>query len=239
MTERFRTESWAGSPCHVVALHGNLGSFQDWDCLNIAEIQAIDLWEQSHRTFTDFSAMLKGATKADSFLMGYSMGGRLALHAMAANPKHWAGAVIISAHPGLCCVQERIERRISDEIWAKHAREMAWDEFLEKWNNQAVLGDAPVSKKQNHLEAMREKITLGFENWSLGKQNDLRSSLARFKNPVLWITGELDEKFTHLGEEMKNVFPDFRHVVIPDCGHRVLQDAPEELAGELKRFIEV
>ncbi len=222
----------------VIALHGNMGSFHDWDFIKTPELQSIDLWKHSDLTFAEFSAMLRESTESGSPLIGYSLGGRLALHAVAANPEHWAGAVIISSHPGLCCVQERIERRISDEIWAKYARKMDWREFLEKWNSQAVLSDTPIGKKQFQLENLREKIAQGFENWSLGKQDDLRPALARFKKPVLWITGEQDEKFTHLGEEMTDVFQDFQHVIIPDCGHRVLADAPDLIVDELEQFNE-
>lgn len=221
----------------VIALHGNIGSFHDWDILQQAELQSIDLWAHSHRTFSDFSTMLREATPPGSILLGYSMGGRLALHAMAADPGHWAGAVIVSAHPGLCCVQERIERRISDEIWAKQAREMEWPAFLEKWDAQAILGESSKKNSRIHLESQREQIACGFENWSPGKQDDLRPALTRFKNPVLWVTGEEDEKFTRLGQEMAEVFPAFQHVIVPDCGHRVLMDAPDRLATELRRFL--
>ncbi len=220
----------------LIGLHGNLGSFHDWDFLNNQKLQSIDLWTHSDLTFTEFSAMLRESTEPGSLLLGYSMGGRLALHSMTANPEHWGGAVIVSAHPGLCCVQERIERRVSDEIWAKNAREMDWPDFLKKWNHQSALADSSIDERQFQLEAQREKMAFGFENWSLGKQDDLRPSLAKFKKPVLWITGELDRKFSRLGEEMAEVFPDFHHVIIPNSGHRVLLDATDQLADEVGRF---
>ena len=221
----------------VIALHGNVGSFHDWDFLRRAEIQAIDLWEHSHRRFADFSVMLRKSTPNGSLLLGYSMGGRLALHAMAARPEHWAGAVIISVHPGLCCLQERIERRVSDEIWARRVREMRWSDFLEKWNSQSVLGASSGGESQLRLESKRERIARSFENWTLGKQEDLRPALAKFRKPVLWITGQRDKQFTRLGKEMENVFPTFQQVIVPACGHRVLKEKPEALAMELNQFL--
>ena len=140
--------------------------------------------------------------------------------------------MIVSAHPGLCCVEDRLARRVSDEIWAKDAREMEWKAFLDKWNRQPVLAGpergnrgAPLA-----LESRRESVALAFENWSLGRQEDLRLSLRSFQAPVLWITGGNDEKFTRLGEEMAGVFTNFRHEVIPGCGHRVLVEKPEAVA---------
>lgn len=219
----------------VVALHGNVGSPAVWDALPLTDLRAIDLWDYSALSFFEFAHEL--ATKLthgleNPVLAGYSLGGRLALHAMVIHPERWSGAVIVSAHPGLCCVEDRLARRVSDEIWAKDAREMEWKAFLKKWNRQPVLAgpERGIRGAQLALESRREAVALAFEAWSLGRQEDLRLSLRSFHAPVLWITGEHDEKFTRLGEEMAGVFTNFRHEVIPGCGHRVLEEKPEAVA---------
>ncbi len=219
----------------IVALHGNLGSTKDWDSLDLPKLHAVDLWQQSHLNFIEFAHELKVRTDPGSVLMGYSLGGRLALHAMAMYPEHWSRSVILSAHPGLCCVEDRLARRSSDQVWAKRARKMEWREFLEKWNEQPVLENETVSANQISLENRRLEIAAAFENWSLGMQEDLRSSLQKFTAPVLWVTGAKDQKFTRLGREMEEVFGDFCHEVIPDCGHRLLNHP--ELAALLRDFI--
>ncbi|MBP6785308.1 MAG: alpha/beta fold hydrolase [Verrucomicrobiales bacterium] len=219
----------------IIALHGNLGSPADWEAIGLPGLRAIDLWDYSALSFFEFAhelatTLTHGLEKP--ILAGYSLGGRLALQAMAMHPERWSGAVIVSAHPGLCCVEDRLARRISDEIWAKDAREMEWGAFLEKWNRQPVLAsrEKAISGDQLALESKREAIALAFETWSLGRQEDLRRSLRSFHIPVLWITGEHDEKFTRLGSEMADVFSDFRQEIIPGCGHRVLTEKPEEVA---------
>lgn len=219
----------------IIALHGNLGSPADWEAIGLPGLRAIDLWDYSALSFFEFAhelatTLTHGLEKP--ILAGYSLGGRLALQAMAMHPERWSGAVIVSAHPGLCCVEDRLARRISDEIWAKDAREMEWGAFLEKWNRQPVLAspEKAISGDQLALESKREAIALAFETWSLGRQEDLRRSLRSFHAPVLWITGEHDEKFTRLGSEMAEVFPNFRHAVIPGCGHRLLGEKPKEVA---------
>ena len=216
-----------------LALHGNLGSPADWEALSLPGLRAVDLWEHSALSYFEFAHELATTLSAGlekPVLVGYSLGGRLALCAMAMHPDRWSGAVIVSAHPGLCCVEDRLARRVSDELWARDAREMAWPDFLEKWNSQAVFGGAPPTATQLALASRREAIALAFETWSLGRQEDLRSSLRSFHSPVLWITGEKDEKFTALAAEMGEVFTDFHHEVLPGCGHRVLAEQPEVVA---------
>lgn len=224
----------------IVALHGNLGSRADWEALSLPVLLAVDLWDFSSLSCGEFADEL--ATKLTNglekpVLAGYSLGGRLALHAMAKHPERWSGAVIISAHPGLCCVEERFARQRSDEIWARNAREMEWGAFVEKWNQQSLLGGISPTPSQRSLEPRREAIARAFESWSLGRQDDLRRSLSSFHSPVLWINGERDEKFTRLGVEMADVFSNFRHEVIPGCGHRVLREKPRELVRAMNCLI--
>ena len=212
----------------ILALHGNLGSSADWDSWDFPGLKAVDLWEHSDLDFFEMAHLI--ATDLSEgmerpILAGYSLGGRLALHAMAIHPERWSGAIILSAHPGLECVEDRLARRISDEIWARKAREMEWSDFLEEWNRQEVLSDSSIPPGQIALEARREEVALAFETWSLGRQENLRSQLRRFHAPVLWITGERDGKFTELGEGMGEVFPHFQHRVVPGLGHRVLGES--------------
>jgi 2-succinyl-6-hydroxy-2,4-cyclohexadiene-1-carboxylate synthase len=217
----------------ILALHGNLGCAADWETLALPDLHAVDLWEHSALSYFEFAHEL--ATTLSSGLVlpvlaGYSLGGRLALYAMAMHPERWAGAVIVSAHPGLCCVEDRLARRVSDELWARDARTLAWPDFLVKWNGQPVFGGAAPTAASLALEPRREAIALAFETWTLGRQDDLRRNLRSFHAPVLWITGEKDEKFSALAAEMGEIFTDFHHEVIPEGGHRLLAERPHEVA---------
>lgn len=226
----------------ILALHGNLGTTADWDLPGCPHTHTIDLWDHVDLGFDEFAVALAGPLSAGfekPILVGYSLGGRLALHALASFPERWVVAVIVSAHPGLCCVEDRIARRTSDAIWADRARTMDWGAFLDQWNAQPLFGEVSpeLRARQAGLEARRESIAKAFETWSLGRQEDLRSRLGRFTGPVLWITGESDTRFTRLGAEMAAVFPDFRHLVVPGAGHRVLEEGAESVVRELTVFL--
>lgn len=228
-------------PAPILALHGNLGSTADWERTGVAGLKAVDLWEHSEKGFHEFAEALAGPLSEGlqkPILAGYSLGGRLALHALAAFPERWSGAVILSAHPGLCCVEDRLARRTSDLIWARRARELSWGEFLDRWNAQPLFGETSVDllERQRSLESRREAVASAFETWSLGRQEDLRVSLRRFSGPIRWLTGGKDDRFTRLGEEMAATHPTVRQVIVPDIGHRVLEACSEQVAeclGEL------
>lgn len=220
----------------ILALHGNLGSASDWERLDIPDLEAIDLWDFSQLSFEEFAAEIL-ETNEKPILAGYSLGGRLALHAMALYPERWSGAVILSAHPGLPCVEDRIARRSSDAVWANRARELEWIDFLKKWDEQPVLGDFSRGHERLSLESRREDVAQAFENWSLGRQDDLRSRLKAFPNPVLWITGERDDKFSAIGSSMVEVFSNFRHEILTDCGHRVLMEKPDRVGDQIVDFV--
>ena len=216
------------SASSIIALHGNLGSADDWERLEIEGMVAIDLWAYSDLSLEEFARFLTKEMRPAGerpVIAGYSLGGRLALKAMSDFPDAWEGAVILSAHPGLDDRGAREMRRDIDGDWARRARDMNWPDFLELWNSQPVLANSPASDRQLDLEKRRDAIAMAFDHWSLGIHDVLREPLKEFDQPVLWITGADDEKFHGVGEEMAEVFSKFEHVALPEHGHRVL-DSP-------------
>lgn len=236
------------TPPSILALHGNLGQPSDWEGLGLEGVLAPELWQFSSTSFEEFSHTLYEDLTRDlqrPLLVGYSLGGRLALHSMALNPEHWAGAVLLSTHPGLTSPAERTARLASDTAWAQKARQGSWKEFLELWNRQPIFSKLgakdPIESPrwtltQLGLEPRRHTIADAFVNWSLGNQEDMRHRLRHFRAPVLWITGAADTKFTTLGASMAGIFPRFHHEVIAGCGHRLLQEAPSRLRDLIEGF---
>jgi 2-succinyl-6-hydroxy-2,4-cyclohexadiene-1-carboxylate synthase len=165
-------------------------------------------------------------------LIGYSLGARLALHALTRAPEIWHAAILISAHPGLGTEEERAARLSQDREWGARVRSEPWPDLLASWNRQPVFhGDhrpddsAAELDYSTQLEPWRRQIALGFSAWSLGQQADLRPLLPRVSCPVLWLTGGKDAKFTALAAECCALLPDAQHVIIRDAGHRAHQHA--------------
>lgn len=231
------------------ALHGNLGTVDDWlghDFFH-GQIEALDLWTEAHRGLgleawaENFCARVRDQHNTDEkpWLAGYSLGGRLAMHAMAVAPTLWAGAVILSAHPGLADEAERELRRQRDAEWAEKARGGHWREFLAQWNAQSVLAGDPGAAffdRQRHLDSRRESVARAFELWSLGNQCDLTDRLTSCHFPVLWLTGSDDSKFTEFGAALSKKLLNGEHRVLDGCGHRILHEAPYLAAAAIRDF---
>ncbi len=216
------------------ALHGMMGQVRDWESLEL-DVRAVDLWQAFGEGdcpdlkdwAKNFNAEVKGAD--DKLLIGYSMGGRLALHAILDQPDAWRAAVVISAHPGLLNDAERRVRWENDLQWSSRAREKSWPDFIELWNDQETLRSVSGSTFQSDLEGDRESVARAFECWSLGRQADLRPALAESKIPILWITGERDQKFTRLADEVAASNECIERGVIPGGGHRLLFENEKSL----------
>lgn len=230
----------------IYALHGNLGSPRDWEALDLPELKAIDLWKWQERfpgisleEFGEaFSEEVAASGDSEPVLLGYSLGGRLAMQALAARRDFWKGAILISTHPGLTDETEKNSRRESDHEWARRVREMPWTEFLESWNAQGVLANQPVSEGQGELEDRREAVARAFDSWSLGRQDAAEERLGTLDVPLLVVTGERDEKFSDLAERFRNCGDRVEVTVMPDCGHRILMEAPERLAEVIRDWLE-
>jgi 2-succinyl-6-hydroxy-2,4-cyclohexadiene-1-carboxylate synthase len=236
-------------------LHGAVGSAADWrgfaQCLASRKIgsRAVDLWrflEAGPLPLADFGRALNEDARTEEArgrpraLLGYSMGGRLALHALLENDPPWQAAVIVSAHPGLENAADQESRRASDAGWASHALTGNWHEFLEAWNAQAILGHSPPPDPQTaaRLLARRREIARSFVDWSLGNQQALWPRLHEITIPVLWVLGENDPKFRTLAERAVALMPNATLAIAPGAGHRVPRDAQDWLATQVAGFLQ-
>lgn len=243
-------------PMECWCLHGAVGMAADWRAfaksLAISGIssRAVDLWrflECSPVPLTDFGKSLNAEASGEVFrgngrsLLGYSMGGRLALHALLEKDQPWQAAVIVSAHPGLTNESDRTARRASDAAWATQALAGNWQQFLDRWNAQAALSGGPPRDKQasGSLIMRRREIARSFVDWSLGSQKSLWDRLGEISVPVLWIAGENDLKFLALAERAVSLSPSAHLAIAPGVGHRVPWEAEVWFADTVSRFFKL
>jgi 2-succinyl-6-hydroxy-2,4-cyclohexadiene-1-carboxylate synthase len=243
-------------PMECWCLHGAVGMAADWrgfaKHLAAAGIgsRAVDLWrflDCCPMPLTEFGKTLDAEASGEVFrgsgraLLGYSMGGRMALHALLERDHPWQAAVIVSAHPGLETEADRATRRASDTEWATRALTGNWQEFLDAWNSQPVLADAPMRDQQasGSLVMRRREIARSFVDWSLGAQEPLWDRLGEITVPVLWIAGENDAKFLALAERAVPLIQHAHLAIAPGAGHRVPWEAEPWFADQVARFLKL
>lgn len=241
-------------PMECWCLHGAVGMAADWRsfakqlAVEKTGSRAVDLWrflDCQPMPLTDFGPALNADAGGEVFrgsgraLLGYSMGGRLALHALLESGHPWKAAVIVSAHPGLESRAERNARQAADAAWATKALAGNWQDFLKDWNAQPVLGASAIRDSQatGSLVMRRREIARSFVDWSLGAQEPLWDRLPEIAIPVLWVVGESDEKYRALAERAVALLPSAKLVIAPGAGHRVPWEAEEWLAETVSGFL--
>ncbi len=228
----------------IVGLHGQLGMASDWNGVVYKmsefghEMRSVDLWsylESRDVGLGEFGKELNEGEADGQVLMGYSMGGRLALHALVDDPGRWKMAVIVSAHGGLDD-SDKAGRRAVDDEWSKKVRGMGWGEFLSEWNGQGVLGNDVMPDRMG-LESRREEIARSFGCWSLAEQEIILDKLAGIQIPVLFVVGGNDEKFVSQWRGVEDVMPMAECVEITGVGHRVPWEAEDKFVGVITEWM--
>jgi 2-succinyl-6-hydroxy-2,4-cyclohexadiene-1-carboxylate synthase len=233
----------------LFALHGFLGSPNDWTILKQApggaqELNAVDLLddmpivplEQWGASFNR-AVRERNFPQAENLLIGYSLGGRLALHALIDDPGLWRAAVIVSAHPGLAGAEERTGRVASDEVWASRMEGEAWEQWIDDWNSQEVFRNDPTNRGEPMARGRRVRSAEALRTWSLGRQSDLAGRLSALEIPILWIVGENDKKFVGQANRLKFKHPASEVVAIKGAGHRVPWGQTTQFLSALAQFI--
>jgi 2-succinyl-6-hydroxy-2,4-cyclohexadiene-1-carboxylate synthase len=168
----------------------------------------------------------------EAVLLGYSMGGRIALYT--AFSGFFRGLVLESASPGIKDPIERKERVKSDEQLAERIERDGIEAFVDYWESLPLFASVRrlPEKERQALHAQRLKNSpVGLANSlrgvGTGMQPDMCEQLHKLDYPTLLITGILDSKFTNIAQEMVQVLPDAQLHVVPDAGHIVHLEQPK------------
>jgi 2-succinyl-6-hydroxy-2,4-cyclohexadiene-1-carboxylate synthase len=209
----------------LYALHGFLGTPQDWDFLK-GRVEAIDLtvfptdslevWAQHFNAYVH-----QQAVEEPRVLLGYSLGGRLALHCLLQDPALWRAGIIVSAHCGLDSEEKKSARRLQDEKWAHCMETLEWGLLMERWNAQKVFCGFPPPFQRREELFSRKWLAQALRGFSLGGQQDLRVPLAHLQLPLLWVTGGKDAAFFEIAKTVQLKDPLSKMHAIAGAGHRV------------------
>lgn len=234
----------------IWALHGAVGMAADWRDFaqklpkRFGEPRRVDLWrfldccpmslkETGRAIATEISHIDKAP-----ILLGYSMGGRLALHSLLEKPNIWHAAIIVSAHSGLENESDKEARREKDAEWSALALKSDWGDFLQRWNNQSILSDSQILPERSALKDRRASIARSFIDWSLGQQENLLERFNQIHCPILWVTGEDDDKFIQLARKAVNQLPNAKHEIVSHAGHRVPWEQPMAFSQIVQKFLD-
>ncbi len=167
-------------------------------------------------------------------LIGYSMGGRLALQTALSAPGAFSTVVALSAHPGFNLQSEK-ELRISEDHDWKNLMLENFSAFWTKWNSREALSGTPSPEQPQLSDEEKNLWALHLANLGTGRQNFLPSQLeSGLKIPVLSVTGQNDKKFS----DFQNLYAPFMKThILSAAGHRLPLERPQELAVVVANFL--
>ncbi|HET9719428.1 MAG TPA: 2-succinyl-6-hydroxy-2,4-cyclohexadiene-1-carboxylate synthase [Solirubrobacteraceae bacterium] len=181
---------------------------------------------------------IDGLTPEEFSLAGYSMGGRIALHAALALPERVSHLVLIGASPGLSDPDERTARRQADERLAAEIERSDIETFARRWAQTPVLAGLPARLAQQvHRDRLNNTppgLAAALRGLGTGALPSLWDRLQGLTMPVTLVAGERDAKFRSVAEQMAAEISHAELRTIPAAGHAAHIEAPEAVAHLLQ-----
>jgi 2-succinyl-6-hydroxy-2,4-cyclohexadiene-1-carboxylate synthase len=230
----------------VVLLHGFTNTGASWDPVIAALPQryralAPDL--RGHGCAADLHPVTVGGVIGDLAaaapehftLVGYSMGGRVALHVALALPERVTRLVLIGASPGLADPDARRERRRADEALADELASLSIEAFAARWGQTPVLAGASADvAARAHRDRLRNTpagLARALRGLGTGVLDPLWDRLGELGMAVELVAGQRDQKFSALAYEMAARIGDAHVTIVPQAGHAVHLEAPAAVAA--------
>lgn len=238
----------------IVFLHGFTGSQDDWSDMrgaigeNYATL-ALDITGHGKAVspiLADYDMGTIAETIIKNYpkqfhLVGYSLGGRLALYIATHYPNLIQFLTLISASPGLKTITERDARRQADNALAEKIEANGMEWFAEYWENVSLWdSQSPELKaklRQNRLRNNPIGLANSLRGMGTGAMPSLWDKLASLPMPVQLIVGELDTKFVAINKEMADLIPNVELEIIADAGHAVHLEKPDAVNTTLQKFL--
>jgi 2-succinyl-6-hydroxy-2,4-cyclohexadiene-1-carboxylate synthase len=173
---------------------------------------------------------------ARTHLVGYSMGGRLALHVAARRPERILSLLTIGAHAGLE-EEAREGRRQGDEALAQRIEQDGLEAFVDHWSSlplfaglerrgPAFLAQARAERMNNHVAG----LACSLRGMGAGVMEPVWDDLISVSFPCTFVAGQLDHGYVTSARRLASTVPDGRVEVVPRAGHTVHQERPEAFA---------
>lgn len=250
----------SGAKNKVVFLHGYTGSSDTWEevitCLptsmDILTVDLIGHGQTSKPTdferyyveeqIEDLHSLFKQINWTHFTLVGYSMGGRLALAYAAKYPVY--KLILESSSPGLESEEERIKRKHADEKLAERIINEGITSFVDYWesiplfHSQRSLSLEKQKKiREERLAGSKTGLSNSLRGFSTGVQPSYWNKLKELKTPIVLLTGKFDQKFYEIAKKMQKILPNSAHKQVNKVGHAIHVEKPELFATIVKDII--
>jgi 2-succinyl-6-hydroxy-2,4-cyclohexadiene-1-carboxylate synthase len=178
---------------------------------------------------------------AAGVVVGYSMGGRIALHAALRSHDRVAALALIGVSAGIEDAAEREARRRADESLADWMERSSIEEVVERWEAQPVFASQSQElrdqQRPGRLRHDPRRLAQLLRSAGQGALEPVWDRLHELRCPVLLIAGERDERYREAAHRMAELIPDARVCIVPGAGHAPQLEQPGLVVELLDEYL--
>lgn len=246
----------------LVVLHGFIGSTESFSELSQAlrrqfRVARLDLlghgrsdapedplrygvWEGAR----DALALIAALGEERGHLLGYSLGGRIALRAALLAPERLRSLLIESGSPGIPSAADRAMRRASDEELARLLDDEGVETFLARWEavplfaTQARLPPGRLAaQREARLRSKAKGLAQSLRGGGAGVTEDVSPRLGEIRLQTLLVAGARDQRYSAMLRQMARRLPFSQLTVVAGAGHNVHLERPRIYARTIRDFL--
>ncbi len=165
---------------------------------------------------------------AEFALLGYSMGGRVALRLALCAPERVSALVAVSASPGIADATARARRVTADRALADRIEREGVPAFVDYWQSLPIWESqrrlpsaARAALRAQRLRNDPAGLAASLRVAGAGADPPVLDALGGLRCPALLVAGALDPAYCDHAAAMAERLPDGRLAVVPDAGHAV------------------
>lgn len=232
-----------------VLLHGFVQSAHTWDAiaLRLSREHAVYAWDLVGHGESDKPEDANAYTAASQcealqawidqqpfdqiVLVGYSMGGRLAIQFAEKYPNSISRLVLESTGLGPADEDERQALVLRDKVLANRIQQSSLAEFFDYWEqlplfaSQQKLSESVRARiRSERLANDSRALCLSVENFGQHAMPDMRPFVAQAPFPLVYIAGTQDKKYSDLAKSIAGASV---KTVTLEAGHNTHLETPE------------
>jgi 2-succinyl-6-hydroxy-2,4-cyclohexadiene-1-carboxylate synthase len=192
------------------------------------------LLDHREHSFEGRLGEIAGAAADGSVLVGYSLGGRLALRAVLRDPGRYAGLVTVGATAGLDDPSLRSSRAEADDRLASWMEAAPIEHVVSIWERQPLFADQSEGlieeQRPGRMSHDPAELAMLLRTAGQGVLEPVWHELLTLEVPVLAIAGARDEGYVRAAQRMADVAPRGRAAIVEDAGHAAHLQRPERVA---------
>jgi 2-succinyl-6-hydroxy-2,4-cyclohexadiene-1-carboxylate synthase len=198
--------------------------------------------DHAEHTFEGRLGEIAEAAGDGAALCGYSLGGRLAIHAALRDPARYAALVTVGASAGIDEPGAREQRREADDRLASWMEAATIEDVVEIWERQPLFADQTETliedQREGRLSHDPRDLAILLRTAGQGTLASAWYELGRLQMPWLALSGARDERYTRAARRITREAARGRAALVPEAGHAPQLQQPDEVARLLVEFLD-